>query len=121
MFGRFRRSIFGKDSTQFGLLDSLQRWLATIVCLNISSRSIIGDELQYLRDGFLRQLLKIVVLKSDGLCKFLRSSRTVAHNVFMGHNDDKIMIIGIKMNQVGEIVEAMNELFSRIRDFDNNW
>jgi hypothetical protein len=63
MFGRFRRSIFGNDSTQFGLLDSLQRWLATIVCLNISSRSIIGDELQYLRDGFLRQLLKIVVLK----------------------------------------------------------
>jgi hypothetical protein len=39
----------------------------------------------------------------------------------MGHNDDKIMIIGIKMNQVGEIVEAMNELFSRISDFDNNW
>jgi predicted HAD superfamily hydrolase len=103
------------------LLDSLQRWLATIVCLNISSRSIIGDELQYLRDGFLIQLLKIVVLKSGGLCKFLRSSRTVAHNVFMGHNDDKIMIIGIKMNQVGEIVEAMNELFSRISDFDNNW
>jgi hypothetical protein len=86
--------------------------------LNISSRSIIGDELQYLRDGFLRQLLKIVVLKSDGFCKCLRSSRTVAQNVVMGHNDDKI-IIGIKMKQVGEMVVAMimNELFFRRHDF----
>jgi len=78
----------------------------------------MGEEVQYLREGFLRQLLKIVVLKSGGLCKFLRSSRTVAHNVVLGHNkDDKI--IGTKRKQVDEMVVAMimNVLLSRIDDF----
>jgi len=48
------------------LFDSLQRWLATIVNLNISSKSMIGEEVQYLRDGLLRQLERIVELKPGG-------------------------------------------------------
>ena len=52
MFGRLRRSILGNESTQFGFLDSLQRRLATMVDLKISSRSIGVVVLQYLRDGF---------------------------------------------------------------------
>lgn len=108
MFGRFLRSIFGNDSTQLGLLDSLQRWLATIEYLNISSRLMVGEEVQYLKDGFLRQLLMIVVLKSGGGCKFLRSCRTVAHNV-VGNNDDEdkviiIIIMGRKRKHVDEMV-----------------
>ena len=60
----------------------------------------MGLELQYLREGFLRHLEKIVVLKSGGWCKFLRSSSTDAHSV-MGHNDK---IMGRNKYQVEEIV-----------------
>lgn len=113
MFGRFLRSTLGNVSTQLGFLDSLQRWLATIVYLNISSRLTMGEKLQYLRDGFLRQLFIIVVLKSGGWCKFLRSSSTVAQNV-MG-NDDRI-IMGRKRMVVADMV-AMNEFILRKLDF----
>lgn len=66
----------------------------------------MGLELQYLREGFLRHLEKIVVLKSGGWCKFLRSSSTVPHSV-MRHNDK---IIGRNKYQVEEIAMIMNEL-----------
>lgn len=81
ILGRLRRSILGKDSTQLAFLDSLHRWLATMVDLKISFKSIGDEELQYLRDGLWMQLFMIVELKSGGGCKLLRSSTTVAESV----------------------------------------
>lgn len=48
-----------------------------MVNLKMESRSI-GDEPQYLREGFFKQFETMVVLKSEGGCKFARSSMTVA-------------------------------------------
>lgn len=51
-----------------------------MVDLKISSKSI-GEELQYLRDGVLKQLVWMVELKSGGGVKFFRSSITDGESV----------------------------------------
>ena len=106
IFGRLRRSILGNDSMQFGFLDSLQRWLATMVNLKISARSRGEEKLQYLKDGLWRQLVIIVELKSGGGCKLLRSSTTDAENI----TGDKVKIME-KNRRVVE-VEAMDLVLS---------
>lgn len=104
MFGRLRRSTLGNDSMQFEFLDSLQRWLATMVDLKISSRSIGEEVLQYLRDGFWRQFFMIVELKSWGGFKRLRSSITDADRVAETENE----IVNSRMTKVAEM-EAMEK------------
>lgn len=52
-----------------------------MVDLKISMRSKGEEELQYLREGLLRQLLLMVELKSEGGCKLLRSSTTEAERI----------------------------------------
>lgn len=71
-----------------------------MVDLKISLRS---EELQYLKDGLWTQLFLIVVLKSGGGFKLLRSSTTDAECIAR----DKVNIMEKNRRRVSEM-EAMN-------------
>lgn len=79
-------------------------------------RRLKGVELQYLREGLLRQLFVSVELKSEGGCRLSRSSTTVAANV-EGNEIDEIAIkmcnikLFTEMNAIEEICRGKREIW----------
>lgn len=123
MVGRLRRSILGKDWTQLGFFDSLQRWLATMVNLKISRRwswsiAVTEEEeegvvvAQYRRDGSFKQLEMMVALKSEGGCKLARSSTIVAVAVAVAETDERKnnVLMNKRITQVKSILTQIQAL-----------